>query len=147
MTIVSKIFLNETLRLTVKFGTDEEYSLLWGSSNGVSLLPKCYVYFLESAKEKIKIKKWFFYCWIHNKKYKRKLNIIKKFQKLIYIFKLFNFYIIEGNTSNEFEKIYKNNLLKLNLFFYIFLHFFFLSIFFILFSSLTFYFKSFRNQT
>ena len=50
---------------------------------------------------------------------KKKLKLVKD----LYHFKLFNLYIMKYNKLNEFEEIYKNNLLILNLFF-IFLHFF-----------------------
>ena len=42
----------------------------------------------------------------------------------MYVLKLFNLYIIEEGNLNEFEEVFKNNSLYLNLFF-IFLHFFF----------------------
>ena len=62
------------------------------------------------------------------KKYKIKLNIIK-INKKLYIFKLFNFY--ERNKWNEFEQIYKSNILNLNIFlFNIVSLLFFLIIFF-----------------
>ena len=47
-------------------------------------------------------------------------------------FKILNIYIMKGNKWNEFEKIYKNILLALNLFFYFF------HIFFVYFISFTF---------
>ena len=59
---------------------------------------------------------------VYYEKYKRKSNIIK-IHKNLYIFKLFNIYIIKRNKLNEFEKLDKNDLLNLNLVF-IFLQFF-----------------------
>ena len=45
--------------------------------------------------------------------------IIKRKKKLkLYIFKLFNLYIINGNKYNKFKEIYKNNLLCLTFFFH-----------------------------
>ena len=67
----------------------------------------------------------------------------------LYIFKLFNLYKKKKKKKkkrNEFKDVYKNNLLTLNLFF-IFLTFFFSSIFSLYFLSLAFSFKFTKNQT
>ena len=88
---------------------------------------------LYLVPKSIKKKKLFSYVWLHHEKYKRKSNIIKIHQKFWYFKIIFNLYMIEGTKWNEYEKIYKNNLLNLNLFFYFpfyFLFFvFFLKIF------------------
>ena len=48
-------------------------------------------------KEKKCQGKWFSYIWFFHEKYKTKSNIIKIYKKKLYILKLFNTYIIEGN--------------------------------------------------
>ena len=58
-----------------------------------------------------------------SRKEKKNSEKKKKIVKDLYHFKLFDLYIMKYNKLNEFEEIYKNNLLILNLFF-IFLHFF-----------------------
>ena len=68
-----------------------------------------------------------------------------KFLKNLYILKLFDFYIMERNKWNEFEETYKNNLLRLNLF--VFLYFFFPSTFPLYFLSLAFFLNFCGNQT
>ena len=90
---------------------------------------------LYLVPKSIKKKKLFSYVWLHHEKYKRKSNIIKIHQKFWYFKIIFNLYMIEGTKWNEYEKIYKNNLLNLNLFFYFpsFFIFYFLLFFFIFF--------------
>ena len=77
---------------------------------------------------------------------KNENQILLKLVKKLYIFKLFNIYTMEKNKLNEFEKVYKINLLTLNLIF-IFLHFFFSFIFPLYFRSVVFSLKFFKNQT
>ena len=77
---------------------------------------------------------------------KNENQILLKLVKKLYIFKLFNIYTMEKNKLNEFEKVYKINLLTLNLIF-IFLHFFFSFIFPLYFRSFVFSLKFSENQT
>ena len=77
---------------------------------------------------------------------KNENQILLKLVKKLYIFKLFNIYTMEKNKLNEFEKVYKINLLTLNLIF-IFLHFFFSFIFPLYFLSFVFSLKFSENQT